>query len=38
MAERDVIVDHTTVQRWAVKRPVGLSWRMEETCVKVAGQ
>jgi putative transposase len=44
MAERGVVVDHTTVHRWAVKmllvrslmlsrrkRPVGLSWRMDET-------
>jgi len=51
MAEHSVVVDHTTVHRWAVKllsvlspmlcrrkRPVGLSWRMDETCVKVGGQ
>jgi transposase-like protein len=51
MAERGVVVDHTTVHRWAVKmlpilaavmrrrnRPVGLSWRMDETYVKVGGQ
>ena len=52
MAERGVIVDHTTENRWAVKilpvpalmlrrrkRPVGLSWRMDEPyVVKVAGQ
>jgi putative transposase len=51
MAERGVVVDHTTVHRWAVKmlpilaavmrrrkRPVGLSSRMDETCVKVGGQ
>ena len=51
MAERGVMVDHTTVHRWAVKmmpilalmlcrrkRPVGLSWRMDETYVKVGGQ
>jgi transposase-like protein len=50
MAERGVVVDHTTVHRWAVKmlpflaavmrrrkRPVGLSWRMDETYVKVGG-
>jgi len=51
MAERGVLVDHTTVHRWAVKMlpvlakvfrrrqvPVGRSWRVDETCVKVAGQ
>jgi transposase-like protein len=51
MTERGVVVDHTTVHRWAVKmlpilaavmrrrkRPVGLSWRMDETYVKVGGQ
>ena len=51
MAERGVVVDHTTVHRWSVKmmpvlalvlrqrkRPVGLSWRMDETYVKVGGQ
>ena len=51
MAERGVMVDHTTVHRWAVKmlpilalmlrrrkRPVGLSWRMDETYVKVGSQ
>jgi putative transposase len=51
MAERGVVVDHTTVHRWAVKmlpflaavmrrrkRPVGLSWRKDETYVKVGGQ
>src|SRR5450755_878541 len=51
MAERGVIVDHTTVHRWAVKiltmlaavlrrrkRPVGTSWRMDETYILVAGQ
>src|SRR5450631_2356217 len=51
MAERGIVVDHTTVHRWAVKmlpilaavmrrrrRPVGLSWRMDETYVKVGGQ
>ena len=51
MAERGVMVDHTTVHRWAIKmlpilalslrrrkRPVGLSWRMDETYVKVGAQ
>jgi len=51
MAERGVIVDHTTVHRWSIKmlpilaaamrrlkRPVGPSWRMDETYVKVGGQ
>jgi putative transposase len=51
MAERGVLVDHSTVHRWAVemlpvlalafrrrKRPVGASWRMDETYVLVAGQ
>jgi len=51
MAERGVIVDHTTVLRWSIKmlpilaaamrrrkRPVGPSWRMDETYVKIGGQ
>jgi putative transposase len=51
MVERGVVVDHTTVHRWALKilpvlakvfrgrkRPVGLSWRMDETYVKIGGQ
>jgi hypothetical protein len=50
MAERGVCVDHATVHRWAMKilpvlaavfrrrKPVGLSWRMDETYIKVAGQ
>ena len=51
MAERSIVLDHTTVPRWAVKmlpvlalmlrrrkRQVGLSWRMDETCIKVGGQ
>lgn len=51
MQERGVLVDHTTVHRWAIKmlpvlaavfrrrkRPVGLSWRIDETYIKVAGQ
>jgi putative transposase len=44
MQERGVLVDHSTVHRWAIKilpvlaavsrrrkRPVGTSWRMDET-------
>jgi putative transposase len=44
MHERGVLVDHTTIHRWALKilpalamafrrrkRPVGSSWRMDET-------
>jgi putative transposase len=51
MAERGVVVDHSTIHRWAIKmlpvltamfrqrkRPVGGSWRMDETYVKVDGQ
>jgi transposase-like protein len=51
MKERGVSVDHSTVNRWAIrflpllekvfrklKRPVGGSWRMDETYVKVRGQ
>jgi len=51
MAERGVVVDHTTVHRWAVKilpvlasvfrrrkRPVGASWRMDETYILIGGQ
>lgn len=51
MAERGVVVDHSTLHRWAIKMlpmlaamcrrrklPVGSSWRMDETCVKVGGQ
>ena len=46
MAERGVIVDHATVHRWALKilpvlalvfrrkRPVGSSWRVDETYIK----
>jgi putative transposase len=50
MEERGVEVDHSTLNRWAVKyvplveqqfrarkRPVGSSWRMDETYVKVKG-
>jgi putative transposase len=51
MRERGVPVDHSTVNRWALKysppleeafhrrkRPVWLSWRMDETYLKVKGQ
>jgi transposase-like protein len=48
MEERGVFVDHSTINRWAVKflpllekvfrkykRPVGGSWRMDETYIQV---
>jgi len=51
LAERGVIVDHATLNRWAVKfsplialeaqkrkRPTAVSWRMDETYIKVRGQ
>lgn len=50
MEERGVSVDHSSINRWAVrflpliekmarehKRPVGCSWRMDETYIKVKG-
>lgn len=47
-AERGLKVDHSTINRWLVhqeetfrkrhKRPVGISWRMDETYIKVKGQ
>jgi putative transposase len=50
MQERGVVVDHSSINRWAMrflpllekvfrqhKRPVGGSWRMDETCIKVKG-
>jgi putative transposase len=50
MQERGVLVDHSSINRWAIrflpllektfrkhKRPVGKSWRMDETCLKVKG-
>jgi transposase-like protein len=50
MQERGVSVDHSSINRWAVrflpllekafrqyKRPVGKSWRMDETYIKVKG-
>jgi putative transposase len=48
MRERGVFVDHATVHRWAIKvlaavfrrrkHPVGKSWRVDVTYIKVAGQ
>ena len=51
MAERGVLVDHSTIHRWAIKMlpvlaavcrrrkfSVGMSWRMDQTYVKVGGQ
>ncbi len=50
MQERGVLLDHSTVSRWAIrflpllekafrkyKRPVGSSWRMDETYIKIKG-
>ena len=50
MQERGVLVDHSSINRWAIrflpllekvfrkhKRPVGSSWRMDETYIKVKG-
>ena len=50
MEERGVFVDHSSINRWAIrflpllekvfrrhKRPVGMSWRMDETDIKVKG-
>src|SRR5471032_1423250 len=50
MEERGVSVDHSSINRWAIrflpliekmarkhKRPVGASWRMDETYIKVKG-
>jgi putative transposase len=50
MQERGVLIDHSSINRWAVrflpllekvfrkhKRPVGKSWRMDETYIKVKG-
>jgi len=50
MEERGVCVDHSSINRWAIrflpflekvfrrhKRPVGGSWRMDETYIKVKG-
>lgn len=51
ISERGLSVDHSTVNRWALKllpvlekffrrrkRPVGTSWRMDETYIKINGQ
>src|SRR5688500_3065607 len=51
MEEREVAVDHSTINRWVItysprleeafhrrKRPVRLSWRMDETYITVKGQ
>ena len=51
LAERGVIVDHATLNRWVVKfsplialeaqkrkRPTAISWRMDETYLKVRGK
>ena len=51
MAERGVLLDHVTIQRWVVtysplleeafhrrKRPVWVSWRMDEPYIKVTGE
>jgi putative transposase len=52
MQERGVFVDHSTVNRWAIRflpllekifrkqhqRPVGVSWRMDETYIRVKGE
>ena len=50
MEERGVSVDHSSINRWAIrflpliekmarkhKRPVGYSWRIDETYIKVKG-
>lgn len=51
MEERGVFVDHSSINRWAIrflpllekafrrkhKRPVGMSWRMDETYIKIKG-
>ena len=50
MRERGVFVDHSLINRWAIrflpllekvfrehKRPVGSSWRMDETYIKLKG-
>ena len=50
MQERGVFVDHSSINRWAIrflpllekafrrhKRPVGMSWRTDETYIKVKG-
>ena len=51
IAERGIVVDHSTINRWVVKYApllvepaknhepkVGISWRLDETYIKVRGQ
>ena len=51
IAERGIVVDYSTINRWLVKyapllaeqtknhkRKVGISWRLDETYIKVRGQ
>ena len=51
MAERGVVLAHTTILRWVQRyvpefekrwsqyaRPVGGSWRCDETCIRVTGR
>ena len=51
MADRGVVVTHTTIMRWVFRyvpeyerrwsrfaRPVGTSWRMDETAVSIKGR
>src|SRR5215471_5336284 len=38
MEERGVEVDHATLNRWVRKRPVGSSWRLDETYVRIKGE
>lgn len=52
MAERNIEVDHSSINRWVIKyapllehgfrknykRPVGISWRMDETYIKIKGK
>ena len=51
MQERSVVVDHSLINRWAIrflpllekrfrkhKSPVGGSWRMDETYIRVKGR
>ena len=44
IAERGIRVDHSTINRWVIKyapllaaAAVGLSWRLDETYIKVPG-
>src|SRR6266436_3875689 len=51
MAERGVIVSHTTIMRWVIRyvpqfekrwnrfaRPIGSSWRVDETYISIKGK